>query len=352
MLKDEIIKIAIKKISDGFNLNILTQKQFEKELSLIEAGLLDELKSLINQYLKLKNSIDVSENSQVVLISKEKYILQQFNLEYAISHRSPITFDFYSINHFEELKFNQPEKFITISSNYDKKLENEDKHIVIPFSVFIKDKNHKFNSKDYHGGNDEKAFNLDVIFWQYFQNIYLLYKGWNINKIELLSSPEIIIQQFKDYYLANPHVKLLDVLEKNLDTETLSGFEKYVINVGERSFKIEQAGWIKNIFEVLNNGNKYLSFKTSKDENRIKGYFINLFIFQKKHLIKLAITLEEVERIQYIIYRDCEKVTLKNESEILIAKHYGNETIVFDTKKEALEIQSKIIEIREGMGRR
>ena len=46
-----------------------------------------------------------------------------------------------------------------------------------------------------------------------------------------------------------------------------------------------------------------------------------------------------------------EKISLKNEYEIVIVKHHGNETIVFDSRKEALAFQAKLIEIREGMGR-
>ena len=75
-------------------------------------------------------------------------------------------------------------------------------------------------------------------------------------------------------------------------------------------------------------------------------------IFSKKHLIKLSITLNGVERTPYNIYRDCEKISLKNECEIVIVKHHGNETIIFDTRKEVLAFQLKLIEIREGMGRK
>ena len=44
--------------------------------------------------------------------------------------------------------------------------------------------------------------------------------------------------------------------------------------------------------------------------------------------------------------KDFEKVSLKNDSEILIAKHHGNETIIFETKKDAKEFQEKVFEMK------
>ena len=68
----------------------------------------------------------------------------------------------------------------------------------------------------------------------------------------------------------------------------------------------------------------------------------------KRHLLKISITIEETEQTPYIIYKDFEKVSLKNECEIFISKHHGNETIIFDSRSEALDFQRKVLELKEG----
>lgn len=102
------------------------------------------------------------------------------------------------------------------------------------------------------------------------------------------------------------------------------------------------------IFRYLIAKKTYSFSQSYKDEKLTDGEFINIFIFQTSYLIKISLTLDEVERTPFIIHRDCEKVSLKNECELVIIKHHGNETIIFDTKEEALYFQKKLIERREG----
>jgi len=185
---------------------------------------------------------------------------------------------------------------------------------------------------------------------KYLEDNY--HQSSNATKInEIKNSPQEIIRKFADNYLSNKFIQLFERAEKLLIDETISNFDTVIVNIGTKDYEKERSGWTTNSYKVINNNIEYTYTNSSKDEKSTRGEFINIFIHQKKHLIKLSITLNEVKLIRYIIYRDCEKVILKNENEIEIIKHHGNETIVFDERKDALAFQTKLIEIREGMGR-
>lgn len=150
--------------------------------------------------------------------------------------------------------------------------------------------------------------------------------------------------------LGNTILQLFKITENQISDIEFSGLESYTINIGERKCIAERSGWTTNNFQVINNGKTYTFSTSTKDENKIEGKFIHIFILQlnKRHLLKISITIEETEQTPYIIYKDFEKVSLKNECEILISKHHGNETIIFDSKKEGLDFQAKVLELKEG----
>ena len=160
------------------------------------------------------------------------------------------------------------------------------------------------------------------------------------------------MEKFRQGYLSTELPKLLSITEKQISDIEFSGLESCIINIGERKYVTERSGWTTNNFQVLNNGKKYIFSISTKDESKIEGKFINIFVLQlnKRHLLKISITINETEQTPYIIYKDFEKVSLKNECEILISKHHGNETIIFDSKKEALDFQAKVLELKEGRG--
>lgn len=159
----------------------------------------------------------------------------------------------------------------------------------------------------------------------------------------------LLRHHWSDEY-SNGFIKLLEFSEKYLSDVQFLGSESYIINVGYRNFIHEKSGWIKNKFNISNNGISYSFSYSTKNEKEIQGNFVNIFILdiQKKRLQKIAITLDEVEQTTFIINKEFEKISIKNECEIYIEKHYGNETIILDSRKKALEFYETIINIKEG----
>jgi hypothetical protein len=161
---------------------------------------------------------------------------------------------------------------------------------------------------------------------------------------------EDILKAFREKYITNEHLAIHAFANKYLDDIEFTGFETYIVNVGKRYSKQEHSGWNSNSFSVINNGQNFHFKSSSKDEKPIDGHFIHIFILHPKHLEKISIAIKEVEQTKYIIAREIEKLSIKNECEVLISKHHGNETIIFDSRKEALNFQNKILEIKEYRG--
>ena len=245
---------------------------------------------------------------------------------------------------------NYPTRYEEYAEYYDEQLKEESAEFIIPLTIFIKN-----NTLEYFSSEEQKDEppSVNKSFWKFFHTTYSQLRGrysedYSEQNNEISTSPEKIILEFKEQYLSNKYLKLHDVAEKNISDETFSGFELYIVNVGIRNFETNRSGWTTNNFQVINIGKKYSFISSTKDEKGIEGEFINIFVLQKKYLVKISLTLDESERTPYFIQRDCEKTSLKNECEIHIAKHHGNETIIFDSKKEALAFQAKLLEIREG----
>ena len=199
----------------------------------------------------------------------------------------------------------------------------------------------------------EKKIAIKHTFWKYFNDSLsksydLSYRHYEDFIDSSRNFPEKIITNFRTYYLSSPYFKLYLIAEKNITDEKLTALDKVIINVGKQTIELASNGWKTSNFQVFNCKKTYSFSQSFKDEKLTEGEFINIFIFQTTYLIKISITSEEVERTPFIIHRDCEKVSLKNECELVIIKHHGNETIIFDTKEEALYFQKKLIERREG----
>lgn len=348
-MNEKILNIIYKKLCDGFKINFVPRNQFETEISQISNKALELLTTLTKEYKELKYSEDKEKNSQIIKVSKDEYIINEFNSRY--NRYNSIKFDYRDL---EKLKSSKGDEYQTSLNDYNDYFEKDDIDIVIPLLEFIEKYLSENFPKAFEVENNETK-SLEDLFWEFFAKKYFEkdYTGnYKIkNTQEILNSPENSIKEFSVNYLSNKFIKLLDIAEKNLIDETISGFDTIIVNVGTRHYESGRSGWATNSYKVLNNFIEYSFINSSKDEKRVEGEFINIFVHQKKHLIKINISLEEVERTPYIIYRDCEKISLKNECEIVIVKHHGNETIVFDSRKEALAFQAKLIEIREGMGR-
>ena len=334
-MKEKILNIIHKKLCEGFNTTFIPLTQFEKEFAEQEAPILASLKTLTQTYFQLKDS----ESLDVVKIKKGDYIIEQLN-----KHNNRNTPN-YTIKDLEELKQKFEDKIENLEDDYDSYITKGNEDYILPLISFIKDKTvHYISSCE-----NNKTLSISSLFWDYFHNKYEE-KGRlsPIQTKEIINEPDLIIKNFKENYLSNTYLNLLDLADKTISDETLSAFDQYIINVGKRHCVGGHSGWSTTTFQIMNNSKEYNFSYSVKDEKRIQGDCINIFIFQTKYLIKISITLEEVERTPYIIHRDCEKISLKNECELVIVKHHGNETIVFDTRKDALAFQTKLIEIREG----
>lgn len=332
-MSEAISNIIHKKLEHGFKTKFLSRKKFETDFALEQNSLIESLDSLTKSYLELRRS----ENPDVVKIRRLDYILEQFNNR----NRKATA---YTIDEISELKVIGDRYYSKYEEEYNRCLNDE--NYIVPLIDFIVDRTTEIISSE----KEQSDLSIKYLFWDYFHNKYLNTSWHTIKTLEtkITESPELIVKKFQEKYLSNIYLKLLDIAERNISDETISPFDKIVINVGRRSYEYGRAGWSTTRFQILNNDKEYEFSYSAKDEKKVEGECINIFIFQTKYLIKISVTLDEVERTPYIIHRDCEKVSLKNDCELVIAKHHGNETIVFDTRKDALTMQTKLLEIREG----
>lgn len=343
-MKEKILNTVYKKLCEAFDTDFYTRKEFEKKLSDEYNSILESLAQITKAYFELKQAGD----KEIVKMTKDEYIVKQFNADRR-SWNKPRIYTFedleelkneqnYSHNHYTK----QSDTYFNIYSDaYEHRYVDGDKNIVITFKEYVISK----LSQSLKEGNQSSELSVKEIFWHYLIDSYL--QRYSIEQIE--KTPEKVIEAFKEWYLSDKYLQLHDIAEKYINDVSFSGFEQYIINVGTRNHESNRSGWATNSFEVLNNGKEYSFTTSTKDEKLIKGEFINIFILQlnKKHLLKISITLDEVDQTTYIIWKEFEKISVKNEFEIHIAKHHGNETIIFDTRKQALEFQEKIIEIKE-----
>ena len=353
-MNEKILNTIHKKLCDGFKIHFIPRGQFEVQVLEISNEILEKIIELTTTYLQLKHSKIEDEFKRVIKKSKEEFILERFNSIYNQSYGYGRSINIYTIDNLLELQIARKDDFEKNSGLYDELFEDNNEQIVLSLLEFMENELYEEKSVQEELDDSENK-SLEILFWEYFHEKYLednYHQSSNATKInEIKKSPQEIIRKFADNYLSNKFIQLFERAEKLLIDETISNFDTVIVNIGTKDYEKERSGWTTNSYKVINNNIEYTYTNSSKDEKSTRGEFINIFIHQKKHLIKLSITLNEVERIPYIIYRDCEKVKLKNENEIEIIKHHGNETIVFDERKDALAFQTKLIEIREGMGR-
>lgn len=333
----KILDTIYKKLCDGFETKFLPRRQFEKEFATNSKFLLDTLTQLIGTYYELKNNGD----KEILKLTRDEYILQQFNSRhYSYSYSSKFTND-----NLPELKNKEEWNYNNYSAQYDRYFEDDSEVIVsISLITFLKEKIQEIISETENNAD----LTVKNIFWDYFRETHLNKEYIGSYEIRAIkNSPDKIIEKFNDHYLSNKYLRLLDKAEQKINAVDFSGFETPIVNVGLRAYETARSGWTTNYFKVINNEKKYSFTSSSKDEKLIEGEFVNIFFlqFQKKRLLKISITLDGTEQI-YIGDRDFEKVSLKDDGEVLIAKHYGNETIIFETEKEATEFQEKVFEMK------
>lgn len=334
-MKDKILEKVHEKMCNEFETNFLPRKKFDKELSIISIIILEKLNKIIKEYQELINNSDKS----VVKFTKNEYIVHRFSIDNRRNYRYIED----NIN-VTLIKSKYSYDYKNYGKYYDDGLANNDSSIVIPVSEFVKEK-----TIEYELDNPK---NLNEKFWYFFHKTFFENPNngsFNVVSIEeLIHFPQYLIQLFSAHYLKNNYISLFDIVEKHIDDITFSPFDSVIVNVGDRNDIRGNGGWSTNEFKVINNKKAYSFILSSKDKKNIRGKFINIFVLNNKYLTKISVTLEEDEQTKYIVWKDCEKVTVKNESELFIEKHHGNETIIFDTRKDALAFRDKIIEIKEG----
>lgn len=337
-MKEKIESEIYKKLSEGFNYVFFTNSQFEIEFDRYYLPLTNEITTLFENYNNLKISKNKEESSQVVKIFKDEFIIKSFNKNYE-HHYGHVD---YTIENLKELLAKKGNEYLKYAESYDSDFKNNHPNVIKSFNGFIKDKKNNFLT-DIENNN----LSFEKIFWEYFvKNFY----NYQYNTISIENEISKFFTNFKRVYLDNDIIKIHKKAINQINDIDFSKFDSVVINVGKRTYNIGNSGWIINNFEVVNNKKTYQFSNSTKDESRLTGLFINLFLLElnKKHLLKIIVTLNETEQTPFIIWKDFEKISLKNDCEIFISKHHGNESIIFDSKKEAIEFQEKVIEIKEG----
>ncbi len=335
-MKEKILSIIHKKLSEGINVKFLNKKEFEKQFAEHQQTILNVLTSHIDAYKKLKET----SNPEVINIQKADFILEQFNnTKYRYDTR-------YTYDNLPSLAEQQAYAFNQYAKDYDWRLEKGNEEIIVSLIDYIREE-----TIDYYSLKEgESDLAIPFLFWNYFWDCYIEESNYSkkYSADKLMESPVSILEKFQKDYLSNIYLQLLDRASNELEDENFSPFDTFIVNVGNKSYEHGRAGWTSFYYKVLNNAKQHEFSLSLKDEKAIKGEFVNIFVFQAKYLIKFSISKSEVEVNRYIIHRDCEKVAVKNECELVISKHHGNETIIFDTKKEAIACQLKLIDAREG----
>lgn len=293
------------------------------------------------------NSPNIEELSQIIKQSKEDFLVEHFKKQGTSSIK-------YTKEDLNEIKSSNSNTYDHFAKWFDDTSATPNNRFKVPLSEYISKKLiPKYPNIEWQ--NFDADLIIENIFWRYLfslardNNYFLSEKHLNINEsVSFKNRAEEIIEKFREKYLLNEHLWLHTLAEKYLDDIDFTGLETFIVNVGSRSTRKEHSGWNTNNFNVINNDLDFGFSSSSKDAKPIKGHFIHIFILHQKHLEKISITVMEQEQTKFIISKDFEKLSIKNECEVHISKHHGNETIIFDSRKEALSFQNKILELKEG----
>ena len=334
--KEKIIDIAFKKLCEVFKVTFIPRSVFEAELKSCSHELLAKLQSFVDGYLQACKS----ESRTIVQITKNQYVEDCFNQRFGWLK--------YSFKDAPILK--KEPNYDRYVSDYEDHLVNGDK-VVIPIFYIIRDEIKDWLTTD----STEKT--VTELFWQYFyalvyEDKILKDDGYTIEQLDhkgFLESPELALDKFKKHYLSNEYLMVHHRMEMAIKDIKFPIFE-FVVNVGTRKSEMDRSGWVNNSFEVTNQGNTYSYTTSAKDEGRINGPFVDVYIaqYEKRRLNKISAYSTETFETSYLMYRDLEKITIKNNCQVMISKHHGNETIIFDSKEEADRFQEKVMDIREG----
>ena len=336
-MKEKILVEIYNKLCEGFDTKFFSLSQFRDQNNKHHLNLTNEIIYLSEKYNKFKNSKNKEESNQVVKVFKDEYIVDCYNNEhkYYKNHQD------YSITNIKNLKKEKEYYYTKYENEYKKKFNDNNSDIIISFNNFVKEIKKEFFTND----KTSNTLSFETIFWNFFNIHFYL---WNDKELKVLIDE--VFDRFRNQYLNQEILKVYEIAKNQISDIDFTGIESTVINIGKRTYQSGNSGWIINNFEVLNNKKTFYFSNSTKDESRLTGMFVNIFLLQlnKKHLLKISITVTETDQTPFIIWKDFEKISLKNDCEIYISKHHSNESIIFDSKKEALNFQGKVLEIKEG----
>ena len=189
------------------------------------------------------------------------------------------------------------------------------------------------------------------LFFYYYQN-------WESKKFyDILQHTDpktqidLFLNQFRELHNKNEHKIILDRCQEYFKDFESFKIKNYVVNVGKRNHS-SRDGWTNHYYEIINNSQEIEYTSSTKNEKGLQCDFAQVFLLDDKYLTKIFISPEDEETTKYSIHRDLEKITIRNGNEVFIAKHHGNETIIFDSRKDANDFQDKVMEVKEGRFRR
>jgi len=352
-MKEKILDTVYKKLCEGFEVEFLTRKQFEKEFPAFSASLSDKITLISNKYEELKKSKNEELISPILVESKKYFVHRKLDHKYnslpnGLRYISADGFSDEDVNAgVEKWKNNHPDDYELYEKEFINLIENEDEEIFKSKFDFIKEQILEDLSEDIKQENKSNdILYIKKTFFDHFRTFVQPYDDYYDDESTF---EKTLLDNFKEKYLSNKYLQLFEIAEKYISRENFSGFDEYIVNVGERRVESDRYR-PKNHFVVKNKDDEY-SFTNTQDFKNINCEFVNIFVLSKNHLIKISVNLEKQnERTEYIVFKDFQKVNIVNECmiEIYMHKHFDPERIVFDTEDAAFKFNAKLTQLREG----
>ena len=337
-MKDRILAVVHEKLTVAFEEKFLPTSEFEAVWDSFFEETFEEFSTVFEGYLEKKKVNDISLRT----VTLERFLSQQ---QYGYSQRNE--YRFYKNPHGFRLQRSDEEIDEILKLGYTKKYDE---------NVANGDYNENFQKFFHHyiqnhfDHNTSKLRSLFFISVFKSQGYYQSIEG--LKDENVLNALKTLVLEVRKIHSANQSRQILDLSDDNLTDFNFKNVSCFVVNVGTRSGYKGYSGWMNHEYAVTNNSQKYNFTSSTKNEEKIEGDFAHLFLLEDKYLVKIFISVKSCEVTKYSISRDMEKITIKNGVEVFIAKHHGNETIIFDSRSEASDFLDQILAIKEGKFRR
>lgn len=164
-----------------------------------------------------------------------------------------------------------------------------------------------------------------------------------------------------EQYSKTAPVKILERLQDYLKKENLNDLVEVIFNFGKRNKDSQLRGMSNSYvssnaqyqfvdgYTVFENEKTY-TFTKKSDCKGIEADYLDAFILSRKYFIKLSIGEEGViQRVHQIWKRDVKKIDIYQSVmvEIYFHGYYDPEILVLESYEKALDLQRKLIDLRE-----